>query len=100
MQGCLQSNEDLAWLGCEPDGRLPKSVHERPKGRESHLKRSALPADFYQPGQGLAKVCAWHKGVQQGDMRHPTMDVAVMLTPDRLYRFPYLRGGGMATTAV
>src|SRR5256885_10725415 len=27
----------------------------------------------------------------QSDMGHPTMHIAVMLTPDRLYRFPYLR---------
>src|SRR6516164_1301012 len=50
LQGCLQSNEGLAWLWGEPDGRLSKSVRERPEGCESHLQCSALPADLQQPG--------------------------------------------------
>src|SRR5262245_53183421 len=85
LQGRLQGGEGVMWLWGEPDSRLSQSARERPKGCESHLKCSALPANLQQPGQDLTKVCAWHKGVQQGDMGHPTVDMTVMLTPDRLY---------------
>src|SRR5712692_10412470 len=68
LQRRLQSDKGVGWLWCQPKSGLPKSVGERPEGRQGHLKRRAVPPDLRQHGQRLAKLCAWQEGVEQGDM--------------------------------
>src|SRR5262252_4776000 len=66
-------------------------MREGVEGRQGHLKRGDVPAGLGQRRQRLGKLCVWHEGIEQGDVRHPALHVAVMLTPDGLNGLPDVR---------
>src|SRR5919202_1937919 len=61
---------------------------KRPEGRQGHLERGDVPHGLRQPGQRLTELLVGQEGIEQVDVWHPALHIAVILAPNRLNRLP------------